>query len=508
MKKLSTFCVMALVAIGTYAGPAYLVQATYEGTEPTWSQETVDATGATLVDLAETGATLDAFMGTVGNKEVWVIEGMYFWLAERAGGALTMYGGFAGTEKSVDEREVVDGGKPWEFVHPTIISGEDEFGDPYAHFTSNTGQSFILDGITFTKFSDKGAGTTSVYGGFSRIHNGAVVNACQFIDIHAYKKTGGVFDGYNDNGCVVSNCLFENCTSGDLSAAGQTNMQGGALRFAPGNNMGNTVDNCEFRKCGVYNPAANCGGAIYGHSNGYVNVSNCVFDSCFVSSLSGKGAGSAVCVCSSASGSKIYNNLFTRCTDSGNNKAILFVGGGNAKDDSEMVSYIMHNTFAKNESNAGVAFQSNGNMICKNNIFGSPSAVYVNKPDNYYKVFANNIYSGGNMTGVTAENNKLIKAVDVGTLFVDYENNNFMPVEELQTLGDNGVVAQLPDVATDLLGVAREAFTPGCYEFVKEQPSALSHVAAVKGVAKWVKNGQVFVVREGIVYDMLGSIAK
>ena len=72
---------MALMSLSMMATPKYLVQATYVGTEPTWSQATIDATGATVIDLATVEKTLDE---VITNDEIWIIEGTYYWLKERS----------------------------------------------------------------------------------------------------------------------------------------------------------------------------------------------------------------------------------------------------------------------------------------------------------------------------------------------------------------------------------------------------------------------------------------
>lgn len=74
-----------------------------------------------------------------GGGEVWVAEGTYspkvplvsslpYTAAFRMRDGVSVYGGFAGTEKDKTERKKKDGGMPWDFVHETTLQGASYIG--------------------------------------------------------------------------------------------------------------------------------------------------------------------------------------------------------------------------------------------------------------------------------------------------------------------------------------------------------------------------------------------
>ena len=95
----------------------------------------------------------------VGGGEVWVASGTYYptltddpEISFYPRNNVVLYGGFEGTETSIDERQLSDidtNGvvEPWEFTHQTILSGE--LSDP-CHIVNGKGtdSTAILDGLT------------------------------------------------------------------------------------------------------------------------------------------------------------------------------------------------------------------------------------------------------------------------------------------------------------------------------------------------------------------------
>lgn len=74
-----------------------------------------------------------------GGGEVWVAEGTYspkvplvsslpYTATFRMRDGVSVYGGFAGTEKDKTERKKKDGGMPWDFIHETTLQGASYIG--------------------------------------------------------------------------------------------------------------------------------------------------------------------------------------------------------------------------------------------------------------------------------------------------------------------------------------------------------------------------------------------
>jgi hypothetical protein len=69
---------------------------------------------------------------------------------------VSLYGGFAGTESSITERNKVTNGKVWEFTNPTIIDGNNTDHQGIITLSTNTIPTYI-DGLTITKFKSTNA---------------------------------------------------------------------------------------------------------------------------------------------------------------------------------------------------------------------------------------------------------------------------------------------------------------------------------------------------------------
>lgn len=458
MKKLTTICALALVCMSMMATPKYLVQATWEGTEPKWDQSVVEATGATVVDLAKLAEpqSLSQWMAETGKtNEIWIINGTYYW-TEEVGGALTIYGGFAGTETSLEQRQMKDGGKAWEFAHETVITSDDGEGHATCRFSSNTGQTLKLDGITFTKFLNKTGVAANGYGGIGRLHNGATITKCQFIDVTNLQGAGGAFQGYNDVGTTIEDCLFSNVWAGDNTSK----QQGGAILSKPSAGNTTTIRGCKFVNCGGTFANSNCGGAIFTGNPGNVIIENNIFEN-----ITGGCQGLVLCLTNTGDIS-VVNNLITGTKDlKGNQSTILVV---NTTADKK-VNLINNTVINPDASATGVALYNNGNAMAMNNLFyGGLYSPAANKDDGSATyIYKNNInITNGtlNMKGITAENNLLLKVANAG-LAVDAAG---VPTSRIAKLGAD---ASAYDVVKDLKGATRTYYTPGCYEFTGEIPA-------------------------------------
>lgn len=193
------------------------------------------------------------------KDQIWVEAGTYRGSFSLKSG-ISLYGGFAGTESSIDDR-AIDSDKAYRMTHQTILSGDvykdDEVDgvnlifpanhsrddnathvltinlDPTEQSGNNNTEPTIVDGITFKGGQADGA---KEYGG------GILVTG--------NNNGGGVY--------IIRRCFFlENYAT-----------QGGALYVS--STVGNTADECLIDRCGFFNNAAgqrgtavNEGGAIY-----------------------------------------------------------------------------------------------------------------------------------------------------------------------------------------------------------------------------------------------------
>jgi len=187
----------------------------------------------------------DALAAAVADDEIWVAEGTYkpdentanpggtgsrtatFGLKNGVG----IYGGFAGGESSLDERD-------WQ-TNDTILSGDigtidDPCDNSYHVVTgSGTGPSAVLDGFTITAGNANGS--------------------------YPWNRGGGM---YNGNGSpTLVNCTFVGNYAKDY---------GGGMCNWPGSP---TITNCTF----IGNRADYEGGGMYNYSGSDLNVTNCTF---------------------------------------------------------------------------------------------------------------------------------------------------------------------------------------------------------------------------------------
>lgn len=510
MKKSFLLVLATALSVGSLmAKPTYLIQATWEDGAPTWSQATIDATGATVIDLAKKELSLSQWWSSkdeggsfVANaKEVWVINGTYYWTEEVLTGVQIMiYGGFKGDETKLEDRQLVDGGNAWDFAYPTIVTGEDTNGKPFAHFADNSGyKKYTLDGVTFTKFANGNgnAQTKSAYGGLFRIHTGTIVRNCQFIDNHNYNGKAGAIQGSGDNGWTIENCYFYKCTA---------TTQGGAIYSAPAANKINTIKGCLFEECSAdYN--VNAGGAVYVQGDGGADIQNNIF----LGNMS-KGTGTAICAPQSkTTGCTIYNNLFYNngaLPGTASPKQTIYAGTNYAPADGateEDIIYtrVMNNTLIFPDSITGMSAADKANVYIVNNVSvcltkSEKNAISAAKQEGYSHITRNNVYSG-NAKFENDENN--VKIDDVASLFVDAANLDFHPTQVLANKGLGNAF-----VLYDLEGTERKNNTVGCYEYTASTPAtAIDNKVVENATPKFVINGQVYIQKDGVIYNVLGN---
>lgn len=251
-----TICLLPLAATA---------QTTYYVT----SEATTPAAGTSW----ETATTLsDALTKAKAKDQIWVQAGTY--TAPVAGFTLrsgvSLYGGFAGTESSIDER-AIDSDKAYRMTHQTILSGDvnkdDKVDGVNLIFPANQ---YRDDNATHVLTINLAPTEQSGNNNTER----TIVDGITFKGGHADQANecgGGIYVTGSNNGggvYIIRRCFFiENYAT-----------QGGALYVS--STVGNTADECLIDRCGFFNNAAgqrgtavNAGGAIYLEGAG--TVVNC-----------------------------------------------------------------------------------------------------------------------------------------------------------------------------------------------------------------------------------------
>jgi len=240
--------------------------------------------------------------------DVWVKAGTYL-PTEDSGGSTTpvvprtvtfrlragvaLYGGFAGDETVLEERDIVE--------NETILSGDlgivdDNLDNSYSVVTGVDGAT--IDGFTVT---DGYAGATGMGqtngGGMYNYGSSPTVTNCTFSGNSADDAGGGMYN-VNTSLPTVTNCTFSD-NSAEWGGGGMAN-----------SGSSPTVTNCTFSG----NTAGSGGGGMYNVNTSLPTVTNCTFSD---NSAEWDGGGMA------NSGS---SPTVTNCTFSGNSAGS--VGGG------------------------------------------------------------------------------------------------------------------------------------------------------------------------------------
>ena len=200
------------------------------------------------------------------GNEIWVAVGTY--KPDEGGGetpndrtatfqlitGVAIYGGFAGSETGLEERDWV--------TNETILSGDVGTGvdDSYHVVTSSgTYETTVLDGFTITAGNAMGTAWNNYGGGMFNETSSPTVTNCTFSGNFANGQGGGMYN-LSSSDLTVTNCTF----SGNEATNG-----GGMYNW----NSSPTVTNCTFT-----------GNEVFGGSGGMCNynsssptVTNCIF---------------------------------------------------------------------------------------------------------------------------------------------------------------------------------------------------------------------------------------
>lgn len=218
----------------------------------------------------------DALSAAASGDEIWVAAGIYrpttgfdrsisFVLKN----GVALYGGFAGTETSREQRK-------WD-ANETVLSGyigvPGSAADNSYHVVvaDGTNSSAVLDGFTITGGNANGATDAFKRGGGMHNDGGSpTVRNCSFVSNRADKYGGGI---YNYNGSPeITNCIISENSSGEY---------GGGMHIwwdasSP------VLTNCTFISNVAY-----WGGGVCNYLSGSPKFIECVFEQNFASGYGG-----------------------------------------------------------------------------------------------------------------------------------------------------------------------------------------------------------------------------
>jgi hypothetical protein len=403
-------------------------------------------------------ATLDA------EDEIWFQGGDYEvatpWISSMA---ITVYGGFSGTETTPEQRAKVAGGKAWSFATPTVIKVTSATNNSgvFAFAAAATNSAVTIDGITLDGNRDEG------------------VTGSRAVNISA-NPSGFTFS--------MSNCILKNFDSG--------NNDGGAI-----NTRASAV---EIAYCLVTNNKAIKGGGAY---IDYASVHDCEFTeneaaetasiTLYQGNQSGGGGGMLVANTGSATvynniiarnraafgggvhlraNARLYNNIITDNTSTYSGSGIAYEGRDNATG---AYNNIIVNNKSSEAGGAGVAFASTTgarthaliNSILYNNTDASSEVVNIASvaPGQYVSTvtFTNNILDKTDYEGITQT--ACIVETDPAKLFVNASADDFHPAANSPAI-NAGTTTGITVPAKDLDGNRRvqgASIDIGAYEFAE-----------------------------------------
>jgi hypothetical protein len=264
----------------------------------------------------------DALSAAVSGDQIWVAAGTYYpdegvgltkgdpLLSFHLKNGVAIYGGFAGTETLLSERNVTD--------NVTTLSGETNFADHVVQ-SSSLDNTAVLDGFTITGgFASTGGfagyiggramcnlnsaptltncsftGTSAIEhgGGMYNVNSSPILTKCSF----SYNTTEGYGGGmYNVNSFpILTNCSFSNNISG-FDGGGMYNFNSsprlancsfaGNLASEPGGGMSNSgsspvLINCSFSGNFTYSEVEgrkDIAGGIHNINNSITTLINCI----------------------------------------------------------------------------------------------------------------------------------------------------------------------------------------------------------------------------------------
>ncbi len=431
-------------------------------------------------------STLQNAISNAGsNSQLWLKSGVYnitsSLVLENNISNLKLYGGFAGTETNLNQRNYT--------TNLTILDGQNttqilmlrSYNTEVNGITFRNG--FVTGTITGGTNPNSGGGAIFVFG------NNSILKNCKFTDnVSTSERGAGAVYLRNGGGHLVENCDFEGNKNHSVEGNG-----GGAIH--------NWDDNVTIRDSRfINNSSVNSGGAIYTWTQ-KANIINCTFENNHsdvsggaIHSRSELNLSNSVFKSNSCNqnGGAIYTWEILKVTNSLFHQNSALESGGGIYNNDEL--YVSNSTFVSNQGSAIIHrhLDSNVNSTYLTHIFnsifynntaksGSANLADVdhtspNSNDQSTKDFRRNIFQAN-----TVGSNNL---VGTNPLFMNSLNNfNLQDISPGRNMGENALynnVSQIPiSNSKDLAGNPRlsgNSVDLGAYE--TEGNLALSDTAS------------------------------
>ena len=221
----------------------------------------------------------DALANAPAGSQVWVANGTYRPGHYNEGGksivgfdaraysfvipdSVSLYGGFSGSEESLDER-----GNGDEFVYGTILNGDiGELGnmDDNVYHVVKTGSNNIIDGFVITSGNSNSASSPDDTGaGIYNTGDNIIITNCFFIGNSAVQGAGiaNYRVGESTNNIEMNNCFFLKNKAGSGGGIGNWDCP-------------TTIEHCVF----IADTVTNMGGAIFNWgANSDADIIHCTF---------------------------------------------------------------------------------------------------------------------------------------------------------------------------------------------------------------------------------------
>jgi hypothetical protein len=412
------------------------------------------------------GSVADAYNAASANDQVWVAAGTYT-VAITVKNGVSIYGSFAGSEDDITDRAKVAGGKPWDFVNPTIFKTTS--AQVINGISGNN--SMTIDGITFD-------GENTV----------------------AARRVINFSNGSTGANYVISNCVIKNFVS----------------NIASGGELINLRNKTEMHHCLITNNKTTASGAIV-----YLDY-NCWMHDCEVTNNTAAGnllsvnytSGSGSCynlyVANNTAGgtggisihgATVYNCVVVNNTSTG--------GAGGISIDGRKTVSVYNNTIANNTgaTTGGLAFYTNTsasvattvrNVLLWNNKVGNDVNNLVRIKDITATV-TNCLLDRIDYANITFSN--CIESTDADVIFTDAASGDYT-LKAGSPAVDAGTSSGITVPATDLAGNSRviKTIDIGAYENDKYKVSVNA-----SGVTNVAING-IAAISADLVYNSTATI--
>lgn len=352
------------------------------------------------------------------GDEIWVAGGTYIndgAIALKPG--VSIYGGFFGNETAVSQRPKVAGGKPWEFVNPTTLDGDNE--SVRGIVTTPGTVTAYIDGLTITKY-DMVAAEENITGVGAAVMANWVMQNC-IVSYNTFKNSVNQIRGagvYVKGGKIL-NCYIHH-NQAIKGVTGTNNTYGGGIGFAYNENPSTVIKGCTIES----NTSTVVGGGMANLDGTGGTIEDCIFklNNCEAGNGGAIGTSNST---GSGNGLIIRNNQFIENTANGNGGAVYYYLNPNVDTSIENCTFIGNVASGGNNGGGALCLDNGRYTPIKKSIFlnnkllaKDGSAIFGGVPNISVQncLIANNtsvengkhtviLYHGGHMHNCTLANN-------------------------------------------------------------------------------------------------------